>query len=290
MGNLMNKIGCDCLTKNEELDKIENEKQSHKYIQDQDDNDNMKYSFQNKPFNTEEIKMPIPEYFDGKIDAKNYIQKGDKLSNYEKIKRIGRGSYGAVFKVMNKNTQVIRAMKVIPKNFQKDNDEILREINILKHLDHPNVMKIFEFLEDEKNYYLIQEFCDGGDLDTILDGGKIYCEFLVKFIMYQVLLAINYLHSNNIVHQDIKKKNITIILLEENEKDKKTKLQKKDILKKFVKLKTEKIVFDNPIMYDEDIFIKINEDKEIQEELKQVKRLSNLSDKAKGYLKELSKS
>ena len=107
---------------------------------------------------------------------------------------------------MNKNTNLIRAMKVIPKHNQKDNQEILREINILKNLDHPNVMKIYEFLEDENNYYLIQEFCDGGDLDTILNGKKIFCEFLVKYIMYQVFLAINYLHSNNIVHQDIKKK------------------------------------------------------------------------------------
>ena len=90
-------------------------------------------------------------------------------------------------------------MKIIPKNYQKDNEEIMREINILKNLDHPNVMKIYEFLEDEKNYYLIQEFCDEGDLESVLDKKKIFCEFLVKFIMYQVFLAINYLHANNIV-------------------------------------------------------------------------------------------
>ena len=82
-------------------------------------------------------------------------------------------------------------MKIIPKNYQKDNEEIMREINILKNLDHPNVMKIYEFLEDEKNYYLIQEFCDEGDLESVLDKKKIFCEFLVKFIMYQVFLAIN---------------------------------------------------------------------------------------------------
>ena len=85
------------------------------------------------------------------------------------------------------------------------------DIMILKNLDHPNVMKIYEFLEDDKNYYLIQEFCDEGDLETALDNKKIYCEFLVRFIMYQVFLAINYLHTNNIVHQDIKKRNISII-------------------------------------------------------------------------------
>ena len=109
--------------------------------------------------------MPIHEYFDGKIDAKDYIQKGDTIENYQKIQRLGKGSYSSVYKVMKKNTNIFRAMKVIPKNYQKDNDEILREIDILKNLDHPNVMKIYEFLEDEKNYYLIQEFCDEGDLE-----------------------------------------------------------------------------------------------------------------------------
>ena len=236
--------------------------------------------------------MPNAEFFDVKIDVKDYIQKGDSLDNYQKIKRIGKGSYGSVFKVMNKNTNLIRAMKVIPKHNQKDNQEILREINILKNLDHPNVMKIYEFLEDENNYYLIQEFCDGGDLDTILNGKKIFCEFLVKYIMYQVFLAINYLHSNNIVHQDIKKKNITIVSLEENNNnDKKTKnnYSTKEIIKHIVRQKSGQIEYNNPINNSEDIFIKINEDKEVQEELKNAKGLKNLSKKANKYLKELSK-
>ena len=293
MGIVTNLVGCDCLRKNDDIS-----------LTDKDMNFKFKGSAPPDNFlegrelpyypphsNSQYIKMPIPDYFEGKIDVKDIIQKGDKdsLENYQKIKRIGKGSYGSVYKVIKKNTNIIRAMKVIPKNFQKDNKEILREIDILKNLDHPNVMKIFEFLEDEKNYYLIQEFCDGGDLDTILNGKKIYCEFLVKFIMYQVLMAINYLHSNNIVHQDIKKKNITIISLEDDEKDKKTKLKPKDILKKFVKQKTEQIEYNSPITCKDDIFVKINEDKEIQEEFQKVKSIKNLSKKAHEYLNELSR-
>ena len=293
MGIVTNLVGCDCLRKNDDIT-----------LTDKDMNFKFKGSAPPDNFlegrelpyypphsNSQYIKMPIPDYFEGKIDVKDIIQKGDKdsLENYQKIKRIGKGSYGSVYKVIKKNTNIIRAMKVIPKNFQKDNKEILREIDILKNLDHPNVMKIFEFLEDEKNYYLIQEFCDGGDLDTILNGKKIYCEFLVKFIMYQVLMAINYLHSNNIVHQDIKKKNITIISLEDDEKDKKTKLKPKDILKKFVKQKTEQIEYNSPITCKDDIFVKINEDKEIQEEFQKVKSIKNLSKKAHEYLNELSR-
>ena len=290
MGVVTNFVGCDCLRKNEEINTTDPDSNNRpkiiKNIQEDTLQDKLSLPYNAK---SELIKNPIPEYFDGKIDAKDYIQKGDSLENYQKIKRIGKGSYGSVFKVMNKNTNLIRAMKVMPKNFQKDNQEILREIEILKHLDHPNVMKIYEFLEDDKNYYLIQEFCDGGDLDTILNGKKIYCEFLVKFIMYQVFLAINYLHLNNIVHQDIKKKNITIITLAETDKDKKVKLKPKDILKKFVKQKTEQLVYNNPITNNDDIFIKINEDKEAQEELKNAKSINALSKRVKGYLQDLSK-
>ena len=71
---------------------------------------------------------------------------------------------------------------------------------------------------------------------------------MVKFIIYQTLLAINYLHLNNIVHQDIKKKNITIITLEDDkERNKLVKVKAKDILKQFVKQKTDQIIYDNPI-------------------------------------------
>ena len=231
-------------------------------------------------------------YFDGKIDIKDYIQKldTDSLENYQKLERIGKGSYGSVYKVQNKNTNIIRAMKIIPKNYQKDNEEIMREINILKNLDHPNVMKIYEFLEDEKNYYLIQEFCDEGDLESVLDKKKIFCEFLVKFIMYQVFLAINYLHANNIVHQDIKKKNVSIIKYnQEKNENANNQIKTKSSIKKLKRMNTEKLIYSNPIQNKDDIFIIINEDKEIQEELSKTKLIKNLSKKAKEYLYELSK-
>ena len=290
----MNNIigGCDCLNKTEDtIDNNSNINQKNL----------PKYSLISKQTTNDEdavltvVKsqtIQTQDYFDGKIDVKDYIQKADtdSLENYEKIKRIGKGSYSSVYKVKNKNTNLIRAMKIIPKNFQKDNKEILREINILKNLDHPNVMKIYEFLEDEHNYYLIQEFCDEGDLETALDNKKIYCEFLVKFIMYQVFLAINYLHMNNIIHQDIKKKNISIIKLEEEkEKENNSPIKVKNSMKKIKRLKSEKLLYLNPIINKDDIFIKINDDKEVQEEFANNKLIKHLSKKAKEYLYELSK-
>ena len=292
---MTNLIACDCLRNREET--IENDPInldipksipiSHKTTSEDDSKITLTKSLH--------ISVPSNDYFDGKIDVKDYIQRAstDSLDSYQKIELIGKGSYGAVYKVKNKTTNIIRAMKVISKNFQKDNNEIMREINILKNLDHPNVMKIYEFLEDEQNYYLIQEFCDEGDLETALDKKKIYCEFLVKFVMYQVFLAINYLHENNIVHQDIKKKNISVIKLFDEEKDKKIgrsdRKSGKSSTKQMKRLNSEKLFYKNPIKNKDEIFIKINEDKEAQEELSKKKLIKHLSRKTKEYLYELTK-
>ena len=301
MGMVTNFVGCDCIRKVEETND-NNNRNINNFTNINNSSINPKSTLltnqttldeelNNLKYNKSQTILS-QGYFDGKIDIKDYIQKldTDSLENYQKLERIGKGSYGSVYKVQNKNTNIIRAMKIIPKNYQKDNEEIMREINILKNLDHPNVMKIYEFLEDEKNYYLIQEFCDEGDLESVLDKKKIFCEFLVKFIMYQVFLAINYLHANNIVHQDIKKKNVSIIKYnQEKNENAYNQIKTKSSIKKLKRMNTEKIIYSNPIQNKDDIFIIINEDKEIQEELSKTKLIKNLSKKAKEYLYELSK-
>ena len=300
MGMVTNFVGCDCIRKVEETND-NNNRNINNFTNINNSSINPKSTLlTNQTTLDEELNSKYSKsqtilsqgYFDGKIDIKDYIQKldTDSLESYQKLERIGKGSYGSVYKVQNKNTNIIRAMKIIPKNYQKDNEEIMREINILKNLDHPNVMKIYEFLEDEKNYYLIQEFCDEGDLESVLDKKKIFCEFLVKFIMYQVFLAINYLHANNIVHQDIKKKNVSIIKYnQEKNENAYNQIKTKSSIKKLKRMNTEKLIYSNPIQNKDDIFIIINEDKEIQEELSKTKLIKNLSKKAKEYLYELSK-
>ena len=300
MGMVTNFVGCDCIRKVEETND-NNNRNINNFTNINNSSINPKSTLlTNQTTLDEELNSKYSKsqtilsqgYFDGKIDIKDYIQKldTDSLESYQKLERIGKGSYGSVYKVQNKNTNIIRAMKIIPKNYQKDNEEIMREINILKNLDHPNVMKIYEFLEDEKNYYLIQEFCDEGDLESVLDKKKIFCEFLVKFIMYQVFLAINYLHANNIVHQDIKKKNVSIIKYnQEKNENANNQIKTKSSIKKLKRMNTEKLIYSNPIQNKDDIFIIINEDKEIQEELSKTKLIKNLSKKAKEYLYELSK-
>jgi calcium-dependent protein kinase len=81
---------------------------------------------------------------------------------------------------------------------------------MLKFLDHPNIMKLYEFYEDEKRFFLVMELCTGGELYDELNKRDHYNEIDVAEIMTQLLEAIAYCHSQNIVHRDMRLENILL--------------------------------------------------------------------------------
>ena len=149
------------------------------------------------------------------INTQNIIRKhsGNPLDNYDIIKKLGKGTFGTVYKVIHKTTGCIRAMKVIPKNNMKNgftDDDIIQEINIMKTLEHPHIIKLYEFYIYKENYYLINEFCTEGDLSDKLYKLKVFPEFVVKILMIQIFNAVKYLNEKNIIHGDLKLENIMI--------------------------------------------------------------------------------
>ena len=224
----------------------------------------------NPQYFIEETPSSFPQsIIDIKVNTGNFIvqREGSKVYDvYEKLQFLGEGSFGSVYKVKRKNSgqrEIIRALKEISKEKmclnEENSEEIRNEISVLKSLDHPNIMKIYEFYEDKENMYLITEFC-GGDAANIQDKYGILPEFLVKYIMYQVFMAVAFFHANKIVHTDIKRENIAFFYRDE----KKDKKEVEDFLKKFF------------------------EDKEITEELCDASGLENLSEDALKVAKELS--
>ena len=206
---------------------------------------------------------------DIKIDTKNFIKRS--YSNfydiYEKKQLLGEGAFGSVYKIIRKHSgtrEIIRALKEISKdalnNDSASQEELKNEIEVLKTLDHPNIMKIYEFFEDEKYIYIIFEFCGGGDIAEMNNKYGIFPEFLLKYVMFQVFLAISFLHSKKVVHGDLKRENIAFVYTDE----KKDKKEIDNFLNSF---------FNN---------------KEIQHELAESSGLENLSDKALEKVKELS--
>ena len=133
--------------------------------------------------------------------------------NYTILKDLGQGAYGSVKLVKNKLTEETRAMKVIKiteKLSFKEEQEIINEIFILKSLDHPNILKIFEFYQKKDEYDLITEYCEGGDLYDEIINNVPFSESFTAYVIYQMLSAINYCHKMNILHRDIKPENILI--------------------------------------------------------------------------------
>ena len=139
---------------------------------------------------------------------------------YKELLTLGTGTYGTVKKVcLIKNELTIRAMKIIPKENLIDgidNSKLIDEITILKKLDHPNIMKIYECFVDQDNFYIISDFCDQGDLLGKLEKLGKMNEIVVKFLMDQILNAVAYLHSKSVLHGDIKLENILLYTASKN--------------------------------------------------------------------------
>ena len=159
-----------------------------------------------------------------KITTNSLIEENTGLPNlkYKLISKIGEGCYGTVFLAMNLITKQNVAIKKINKIKENEIDdlEVKNEINILRNLDHPNIVKIIEFYSTENAYYIITDYCPSGELFNQINNS--YNEFQLAVLFYQIFSGLYYLHTNNIIHRDLKLENI---LLSEIEKDYKSNLK-----------------------------------------------------------------
>ena len=149
-------------------------------------------------------------------------QKGNLKDNYEIMKKIGNGPLGSVYKAKNIYLKNIVAIKMIKKEKEKDienteevDSKIKNQINILRQLNHPNIVKIYEFYINDQYYQIITEYFKRGELFKYIK--RSFTEKQLAVLFYQIL---SYLHSKKISHKNIKLKNIMIL---EKEGDSRTK-------------------------------------------------------------------
>jgi calcium-dependent protein kinase len=144
---------------------------------------------------------------------------GNPYDYYDVKSLLGRGSFGTVYKVKHKISGTEYAMKVLVKDDQisVSESELLKEINILKTLDHQNIIKIYEYFNNKKEIFIISELCQYGELfNKLYLEGHLKEEFVWK-VMKQVLSAVSHCHSSNIIHRDIKPQNV--LIYDETEED-----------------------------------------------------------------------
>ncbi|XP_026190356.1 calcium-dependent protein kinase 4 [Cyclospora cayetanensis] len=138
---------------------------------------------------------------------------------YKGQRVLGKGSFGEVILCKDKVTGQEYAVKVISKRQVKqktDKELLLKEVELLKKLDHPNIMKLYEFFEDKGYFYLVTEVYTGGELFDEIISRKRFSEVDAARIIRQVLSGITYMHKNKVVHRDLKPENL---LLENKRKD-----------------------------------------------------------------------
>ena len=135
------------------------------------------------------------------------------LGDYIIKETIGKGTFSKVKLGINKITGENVAIKILDKSKIKEKEDlnrIIREMNILSKMDHKNVIKVFQTLEDSENYLIIMEYCEGGELfNYIVKKGRLP-EEEASFFFYQIINGVEYIFSKGIAHRDLKPENLLL--------------------------------------------------------------------------------
>ena len=126
---------------------------------------------------------------------------------------IGKGTFSVVKLGEHIKTKKKVAIKILDKEKIKSKEDltrIKREIKILSILDHPNIIKTYKISETPKKYYIIMEYCEGGELfDYIVEKERLD-EFESSIFFYQLINALDYIHSKGVAHRDLKPENLLL--------------------------------------------------------------------------------
>ena len=157
-----------------------------------------------------------------KLKQSNYvIVTSARLSDlYEIQEKVGDGTlssggFGSVYRAIHKKLGQVRAIKSLDRRSlpKAQRKQLLFEVDMLKEMvgarqDHPNILKIYEVIKDDRYYHIVTELLTGGELFDRISGGVRYSERRIADYMQQILSAINYCHQKRIIHRDIKPENL----------------------------------------------------------------------------------
>ena len=141
-----------------------------------------------------------------------------KVDNYRLMKIIGKGASADVYLSIDDKKKQLVAVKCMPKaklNPERGEINLRRELEILHKMKHPNIVAIKNYFENSNNHYVVLEYCNGGDLFSyskkyIAENKHPLNEVYIQKILQQLAPAMEYMHSNNIIHRDIKLQNILL--------------------------------------------------------------------------------
>ena len=143
------------------------------------------------------------------------------------IKSVGKGSFGEVFLTSRKGTDQMYAVKKVSKSLvlqEKVKKYFNNEIYILKQVNHPNIIKLYEIKQTLNNFYLVFDLCNGGGLSNCLEkymeqNKRPFTQEIAQSIIRQLVSGLQYLHNNKILHRDLKLDNVLLHFNSEEDKN-----------------------------------------------------------------------
>ncbi|KAK9498935.1 hypothetical protein O3M35_003472 [Rhynocoris fuscipes] len=185
---------------------------SKKFKGASDKKDNNKENENSNPVNRKGVLMSFVTGEQMEIPEKDLMGRCRSVAEFEKLNRIGEGTYGIVYRARDTKNDNIVALKKVRMEHERDGLPLsgLREISVLLSCKHENIVELKEVVVGRslESIFLVMEYCEQ-DLASLLDNMQApFTEAQVKCIMIQVLKGLRYLHNNFIVHRDLKVSNL----------------------------------------------------------------------------------
>ncbi len=148
------------------------------------------------------------------IEEKRVTESGDTvLKRYQKGKFLGKGGFAKCYEIRDADNGRIMAAKIIDKstlNKGRAKQKLLSEIKIHKSMSHPNIVRFEGYFEDSQRAYIILELCPNQTLKEMVKKRKKLHELEVQFYMSQLVSGVKYIHSQNVIHRDLKLGNLFV--------------------------------------------------------------------------------
>ena len=144
-----------------------------------------------------------------RLTRKLFIRKSDNIKDFYdiEIKPMASGSYGAVHIATQKSTKEKRAAKIIPKYKLANIENFLSEVELLRLVDHPYIIRMYEWFEDKDKIYIVMDLCEGGELFDKISGVGHFTEQVAASLFGNMMSAVNYCTTRKICHKDLKPEN-----------------------------------------------------------------------------------
>jgi calcium-dependent protein kinase len=162
--------------------------------------------------------MLPPGFMAAKLSTSFAISPGDFVKvnlapitdTYQFIGVLGSGSFAEVRKAIHVPSQSVRAVKSIPVTYASEDaiDRLMKEVSILKLLDHPHIIRIFEVFRNKDKLFIVTELCTGGELFDRIKELKRFTENMAAKYMAEIVSAVMHCHERGVVHRDLKPENL----------------------------------------------------------------------------------